>query len=294
MRRIVCAENLVALARLPAGFARLCYLDPPFNTGRERRGERLRTVRDADGDRTGFGGRRYRSEPTAGGAWLDRQVDYLGFLIPRVEAALRCFCEDASLFVHLDCREVHHVKVALDALLGRERFMNEIVWAYDYGARTRRRWPAKHDNILWYALDPGRYVFDHEAMDRIPYMAPGLVTPEKAARGKTPTDVWWHTIAPTSGPERTGWPTQKPLGVLERIVKVHSRQLDIVLDCFAGSGTTGEAAARHGRGFVLIEQSPEACAIMARRLERWDPEHEGFRTDGKASVAKARGAPTMP
>ncbi len=294
MRRIICAENFETLPRLPASFARLCYVDPPFNTGRTRRGGRLRTMRDEDGDRTGFGGRRYRSEREAGAVYLDRQTDYLGFLMPRIEAALACLTADASLFVHLDFREVHHVKVALDALLGRECFMNEIVWAYDYGARSRRRWPAKHDNILWYALDPDRCAFDYQAMDRIPYMAPGLVTPEKAARGKTPTDVWWHTIVPTSGRERTGWPTQKPLGVLERIVKVHSRPDDVVLDFFAGSGTTGEAAARNGRGFVLIDQSPEACAIMARRLRTWLPECQGFQPVDTSHARAAKGSPAQP
>jgi site-specific DNA-methyltransferase (adenine-specific) len=176
------------------------------------------------------------------------------------------------LFVHLDFREAHYVKVALDRLLGRERFMNEIIWAYDFGGRPKRRWPAKHDTLLWYVLDPESYVFDFEAMDRIPYMAPGLVGKEKAARGKTPTDVWWHTIVPTNGEEKTGYPTQKPLGVLERIIKVHSEPGDVVLDFFAGSGTTGEAAARHGRGFVLIDQQPEAVATMKRRLRPWDPE----------------------
>ena len=166
----------------------------------------------------------------------------------------------------LDYREVHYVKVALDRLFGRSSFMNEIVWAYDYGGRSKSRWSAKHDTILWYALDPANYVFDFEAMDRIPYMAPGLVGPEKAARGKTPTDVWWHTIVPPGGKERTGYPTQKPLGVLERFIKVHSAPGDVVLDFFAGSGTTGEAAARNGRGYVLIDQNPEAVAVMEQRL----------------------------
>src|SRR5688572_6811016 len=183
-----CLEVLAALA---PGSARLAYVDPPFNTGEQRRSERTRVVHDAEGPRVGFHGRRYRQEHSASPAYADRFDDYLGFLMPRLEACLPALADDASLFVHLDFREVHHVKVALDALLGRERFMNEIVWAYDYGARTKTRWPAKHDSILWYALDPRAYVFRYDAIDRIPYLAPELVTPEKAARGKTPTDVWW-------------------------------------------------------------------------------------------------------
>jgi len=229
-----------------------------------------------DGARTGFGGRRFDVERVESGAYEDDFDDFEAFLLPRIRAALRCMTPDASLFVHLDAREVHYVKVALDRLLGRSRFKNEIIWAYDYGARSKSRWPAKHDTILWYALDPERYVFHYDQMDRIPYLAPGLVSKEKAARGKTPTDVWWHTIVPTSGREKTGYPTQKPLGILNRIVKVHTDPGDVVLDFFAGSGTTGEAAARLGRGFVLIDDNPEAARVAAKRLAFAGPETVGF------------------
>jgi site-specific DNA-methyltransferase (adenine-specific) len=271
MNRIIHGDNLDVLPALPRGSARLAYIDPPFNTGRARRRAAIRVTADPDGDRTGFAGRRYRSEPAGERAFADAYEDYLGFLMPRIEAALPCLTPDGSLFVHLDWRESHYVKVALDGLLGRERFMNEIVWAYDFGGRPKRRWPAKHDTILWYALDPKSYVFDGAAMDRIPYMAPGLVTPEKAARGKTPTDVWWHTIVPTSGREKTGYPTQKPLGVLRRILNVHTEPGDTVLDFFAGSGTTGEAAAQAGRSFVLIDENPEAIEVMTKRLAAYAP-----------------------
>jgi site-specific DNA-methyltransferase (adenine-specific) len=255
------------LPTFPAAFARLIYIDPPFNTGKAQRRERIRAVADVNGDRSGFGGRRYRSERLQSAAYDDDfGRDYLSFLMPRVEASLRCLTPDGSLFVHLDAREVHHVKVALDGLLGRERFMNEIIWAYDYGGRPKDRWPAKHDTILWYALEPANYIFNYDAIDRIPYMAPGLVTPEKAARGKTPTDVWWHTIVPTNSREKTGYPTQKPLGILRRIIAVHSNPGDTILDFFAGSGTTGAAAAELGRRYVLIESNPDAVAIMERRL----------------------------
>lgn len=266
MRRILHGENLEVLASLPAGFARLAYLDPPFNTGRVQKRDRMRVRRDADGTRAGFHGVRYRVERKKSASFVDRFDDFTAFLMPRIEAVVRCLTPDGSLFVHLDPREVHYVKVALDALLGRASFVNEIIWAYDFGGRSRTRWPQKHDTLLWYARDPERYVFDYDAIDRIPYMAPGLVTKEKAARGKTPTDVWWQTIVPTNSREKTGYPTQKPLPILERIVRVHSREGDVVLDPFAGSGTTGEAAARNGRGFVLIDQSREAVATMRKRL----------------------------
>jgi site-specific DNA-methyltransferase (adenine-specific) len=277
MRRIILGDNADVLPRLPERFARLVYIDPPFNTGRRQKRDRMRVAEsDGPGTRTGFGGRRYDVERLESGSYADRYGDYTAFLLPRIQAALRCMTPDASLVVHLDSHEVHYVKVALDALLGRASFMNEIVWAYDYGGRPKNRWPSKHDTLLWYALDPSDYVFDFEAMDRIPYMAPGLVTPEKAERGKTPTDVWWHTIVPTNGKEKTGYPTQKPLGVVGRVVKVHSRPGDVVLDFFAGSGTTGEAAAQNGRGFVLVDDNPQAVAIAAARLAALEPTCEGF------------------
>ena len=266
MNRIVLGENLEALRRLPDGAVDLIYIDPPFNTGRTQQRTRLRTVRDPAGDRTGFQGRRYRSTVLARHGFEDRHQDYLGFLAPRILEARRVLAPAGSFFLHVDCREVHYCKVLLDALFGRANFLNEIIWAYDYGGRSRRRWPAKHDNLLWYVKDPKRYTFNYEAIDRVPYLAPGLVGPEKAARGKIPTDVWWQTIVPTSGRERTGYPTQKPLALLTRIVKVHSNPGDLVCDFFAGSGTLGEAAARLGREFILVDHDPEAVRVMKRRL----------------------------
>jgi site-specific DNA-methyltransferase (adenine-specific) len=277
MKKIILADNLEALPHIPDRSIDLVYIDPPFNTGREQRRTRIRTLRDDErGDRTGFGGKRYRTEKVQSLAFRDRFDDFLAFLEPRLLEAKRVLAPTGSFFFHIDYREVHYCKVLLDDIFGRDHFINEIVWAYDYGGRPKDRWPAKHDNILWYVMDPEHYTFNYDAIDRIPYMAPGLVGPEKAARGKTPTDVWWHTIVPTNGRERTGYPTQKPLGIVERIVKVHTRPGDVVLDFFAGSGTLGEAAARLGRSFILIDHSPEAAAIMARRLEAPDLECVGF------------------
>ncbi len=269
LRRVIHGENLSVLPTLPEGCARVVYIDPPFNTGVAQERLRLTVRADESGARIGFGGRRYAVSKEWSSRYADAFDDYVEWLMARIEASLRCLTSDGSIFVHLDWREVHYVKVALDHLLGRDHFMNEIVWAYDFGGRSRSRWPTKHDSILWSVRDPKHYVFDYDAMDRIPYMAPGLVGKEKAARGKTPTDVWWHTIVPTSGKEKTGYPTQKPLGVLERIVKVHTEKGDVVLDYFAGSGTSGEAAARNERGFILIDENEEAIAIMNERLARW-------------------------
>ncbi|MEO1130463.1 MAG: site-specific DNA-methyltransferase [Planctomycetota bacterium] len=259
-------DNLPILRGFESSSFPLIYIDPPFNTGRTQSRTRTRSVRDDDGNHTGFKGQRYRTECVGESSYDDAFDDYLGFLEPRLRELHRLLTPEGSLFVHLDPRESHYAKVCLDGIFGRDCFMNEIIWAYDYGARTTKRWSAKHDVILWYARDPKQYTFNFDEMDRIPYMAPGLVTPEKAARGKTPTDVWWHTIVSPTGREKTGYPTQKPLGILERIIKVHSHEGDCVLDCFAGSGTTGEAAARLGRSAVLIDASDEAIRVMGERL----------------------------
>ena len=267
--RVCFGDNLPILRKTAAGSVDLIYTDPPFNTGRTQTRTRLRTVRDdRDSDRTGFQGRRYRSITVSKQAFDDEFDDYLAFLEPRLIEAHRILAPTGSLYLHLDYREAHYVKVALDGIFGRDCFLNEIIWAYDYGGRSKRKWPAKHDNILVYVKDAKRYFFDTEAVDRIPYMAPGLVGQEKAARGKLPTDTWWHTIVPTNGKERTGYPTQKPLGIVRRIVQASSRPGDMVLDFFAGSGTLGEAAYDLKRRFLLIDNNPEAMEVMAKRFER--------------------------
>ncbi len=281
---IILADNMDVLPEIRSDSVNLIYTDPPFNTGTTRERTTLRTVRDDAGDRKGFQGRRYRTVALASSSYADTFDDFVTFIEPRLVEAHRILTPDGSLFLHLDSREVHYTKVLLDGIFGRESFMNEIIWAYDYGGRPKRRWPAKHDTILWYAKDPSSYTFHYDEIDRIPYMAPGLVTPEKAARGKTPTDVWWHTIVSPTGKEKTGYPTQKPLGIVERIVKVHSNPGDLLLDMFAGSGTLGEAAARNGRSFILIDENPEAVAIAAERLAFAEPECVGF----EPSSARAR------
>ena len=267
--RIVLADNLTVLASLPDDSIDLVYVDPPFNTGKRQTLRRLRSVADPDGgDRTGFGGRRYRTIELGSSSYLDVHDDYLDFLEPRLVEIRRVLRPAGSLYLHLDYREVHYAKVLCDAVFGRDCFLNEVIWAYDYGARTKRRWPAKHDNILVYVKDPKGYFFDAEAVERIPYMAPGLVGPVKAARGKLPTDTWWQTIVPPGGVERTGYPTQKPVAVLRRIVSASCPVGGLVADFFAGSGTAGAAALELGRRFLLVDSNPEAVTVMARRLGR--------------------------
>ena len=263
---VVRADNLQVLGHVPAGSVDLVYIDPPFNTGRRQTRTELRTVRDEAGDRVGFGGHRYRTLQVGTRSFADTFDDYLAFLEPRLAEAHRVLKRTGSLYLHLDYREVHYAKVLCDAIFGRPCFLNEVVWAYDYGARTRRRWPAKHDDILVYVKDPDAYFFDAEAVDRIPYMAPGLVGEEKAARGKLPTDTWWHTIVSPTGKEKLGYPTQKPLGILRRIVGASCPRGGVVLDFFAGSGTTGAAARELGRAFILVDSGAEALQVMRRRF----------------------------
>jgi site-specific DNA-methyltransferase (adenine-specific) len=263
---ILLGDNIELLPRFSDGSFQLIYIDPPFNTGRAQARVTLQTVAHEDGDRTGFQGRRYVTRPLAESSYSDTFDDYLAFLAPRLRHAHRLLAREGTLYFHIDYREAHYCKLLLDEIFGRDCFLNEIVWAYDYGARARRRWPAKHDTILVYVKDPHAYLFDSEGVDREPYMAPALVTPEKAARGKLPTDVWWHTIVPTNGAEKTGYPTQKPEGIVRRMVLASTRPGDWCLDFFAGSGTLGAVAAALDRHYVLIDSNPQAVQIMRSRL----------------------------
>ncbi len=270
--QIVFGDNLTYLSTVPDATIDLIYIDPPFNTGHSQVRKQLRTTRDEKSpDRKGFKGHGYRTEIIGKKAFNDEFDDFSEFIVPRLREAYRVLKDDGSLFLHLDYREVHYCKLYLDKIFGRDSFINEIIWAYDYGARSKRRWSTKHDNILWYAKSPEKYTFNYDAIDRIPYMAPGLVGPEKAAKGKTPTDMWWHTIVSPTGKEKTGYPTQKPLGIIERIIRVHSNPGDIVLDFFAGSGTVGEACAKLQRNYILVDVNSEAIGVMKRRLSKHNP-----------------------
>lgn len=277
MNTICYGDNLSIMSRMESESVDLIYIDPPFNTGKRQQRTSIKTIQDSEnGDRRGFGGKFYRTKDLGAMSFNDRFDDFIRFIEPRLTEGYRILKKTGSFFLHIDYREVHYCKVLLDQIFGRDSFMNEIIWAYDYGGRPKSRWPAKHDNILWYAKDPDNYTFRYDEIDRIPYMAPGLVTAKKAARGKTPTDVWWHTIVHTTGREKTGYPTQKPLGILERIVKVHSDPGDVLFDYFSGSGSFGEAAGKNDRAFIVIDINEEAINIMRSRLERFHPQFLDF------------------
>jgi site-specific DNA-methyltransferase (adenine-specific) len=266
--RVILGENLDVVAALPDGAFTVVYLDPPFNTGRAQARQSTTSVRSASGPIKGFKGQQYERIRGDLMSYDDQFEDYWTFLEPRLAEAWRLLADDGTLYLHLDYREAHYAKVLLDALFGRESFLNEIIWAYDYGAKSKSKWPTKHDTILVYVKNPLAYHFDSTMVDREPYMAPGLVTPEQVKRGKLPTDVWWHTIVSPTGREKTGYPTQKPEGILRRIIQASSREGDWVLDFFAGSGTTGAVAAALGRRFVLVDRSEESIAVIRARLER--------------------------
>jgi site-specific DNA-methyltransferase (adenine-specific) len=265
--KVYFSDNLKALSETPSESVDLIYIDPPFNTGRVQSRKRFRTVQDESGDRVGFAGRTYKSEVLSENGYLDSFDDYTAFLKPRLQEAWRVLKPDGSLYFHIDYREVHYCKVMLDQIFGRENFLNEIIWAYDYGGRAKDRWPAKHDDILYYVKDRQNYTFNREAIDRIPYMAPGLVSKEKVAKGKLPTDTWWHTIVGTNSKEKTGYPTQKPLAIIERILAASSDPGDLVLDFFAGSGTTGAACLKLGRHFILVDNNPQSIEVMKKRFK---------------------------
>jgi len=230
----------------------LIYIDPPFNTGKRQERKRV--------DIKSFG-------------YDDSWSNYYGMMNRALVGCWKTLADDGSLLLHVDYREVHYLKVMLDQVFGRECFMNEIIWSYDYGARSKKRWSPKHDNILWYAKDPKKYTFNYGQIKRIPYMAPGLVGKEKAAKGKPQTDVIWHTIVPTNGKEKTGYATQKPIGLIEQFIRVHSNPGDVVMDCFCGSGTTGEAAAKNDRGFVMCDSNKDAVEITKKRLQKYKCEY---------------------
>lgn len=261
-------DNLTVLKLIPDSSVQLVYIDPPFNTGREQQRSKVTTKRNNAGNRIGFKGERYETVKSTVLSYDDQFANYWEFLEPRIEEAFRILVNSGTLYLHLDYREAHYAKVLLDALFGPECFLNEIIWAYDYGGKSKSRWPAKHDTILVYVKDPNNYYFNSEEVDREPYMAPGLVTPEKIERGKLPTDVWWHTIVSPTGKEKTGYPTQKPVGILRRIIQASSKPGDVVLDFFAGSGTTGFVANELGRRFILVDQNPESIQVIKDRLPK--------------------------
>jgi len=274
--RVIQGDNLAVLKSIADESVQLIYVDPPFNTGRVQSRGSSKTTRTETGNRIGFKGQRYEIVRETILSYDDEFKDYWGFLEPRLEEAWRILNETGTLYLHLDYREAHYAKVLLDALFGRDCFLNEIIWAYDYGGKAKSRWPAKHDTILVYVKNPDKYYFNNESVDREPYMAPGLVTPEKVARGKLPTDVWWHTIVSPTGKEKTGYPTQKPLGILRRVIQASSQEGSLVLDFFAGSGTTGAAAAELGRNFILIDQNPESIEVIKERFKALPVDYEIF------------------
>lgn len=251
---VIEGDNLEVLTALSDEQIDLIYIDPPFNTGKQQKMMRVQTLKDGE------------KQVTGEEKYWDVHENYHEWLRVRLVEMHRVLKKTGSIYVHLDWREVHNVRFLMDEIFGKNCYLNEIIWAYDYGARQKRKWPTKHDNILVYVKDEKKYYFNTEEVDRIPYMSPSLVGPIKTALGKLPTDVWWHTIVPTNGKERTGYPNQKPAGILRRIVAASCPPDGIVADFFAGSGTTGIVAKELDRKYLLVDNNSTAIRISKERL----------------------------
>jgi site-specific DNA-methyltransferase (adenine-specific) len=264
-------NNMRLLNKIEDATIDLIYIDPPFNTGKLMKRDNYTSTKNDEGYTLGFSGQNYDLTKISSNSYNDKFENFTDFLKPRLIESYRVLKPNGALYLHIDYREVHYTKILLDEIFGRASFINEIIWAYDFGARAKKRWPAKHDNILFYAKDPKAFVFNTELLDREPYLAPGLVTPQKAALGKLPTDVWWHTIVSPTGKEKTGYPTQKPEAILRRIINASSNPGDMVLDFFAGSGTTGAVAAKLGRNFILGDDNTQSIGIIKDRLSTIQP-----------------------
>lgn len=267
---VYCAENRTLLARLAdawAGRFQLIYLDPPFGTGKVYAarigGERCRPARAVDA---------YRDDLA-----FDAYLRWLGDRLALMRDLLH---ETGTLYVHLDWHAVHYVKVALDRLFGRQRFLNELIWCYHGPSPIRSAFKRKHDTILVYTRSAD-YFFDADAV-RVPYdpttvktfaSSPkaGFGKTPDLARGKVPEDWWYFPVVARVHTERVGYETQKPTALLDRIIKASSRPGDLVGDFFAGSGTTGVVAARLGRNVALVDRNPVAVEKTLLRLADLSP-----------------------
>jgi DNA modification methylase len=273
--RLIHADNLAVTGGLADGAVDLIYIDPPFGTGTVRRGGARGT-----GLLQGETPHHYRDVP-------DDPERFVTWIEPRLIESRRVLAPHGSLFVHLDYRAVHYVKVALDRIFGRPRFINEIIWCYSVGGKSRNMFGRKHDTILWYARTADHAFFPDAVRVprkggshmRVVRTAEGALVQEKTDRrtgkvyrypvaaGKVPED-WWTDIEilNQSDRERTGWPTQKPERLLERILCAASAEGALVADWFCGSGTTAIAAQRLDRRFLIADCAAEAVACARDRL----------------------------
>lgn len=259
MNELHVAEALKVLQSVPDNHIDMIYTDPPFGTGTVQ--ETQRKIDNRIFEKMGYS---------------DKYVNYMDFLVPHLMQLHRVLKETGTMYLHLDYRWVHYVKVECDKIFGYDNFLNEIVWSYNYGGRGKDRWPAKHDTILVYVKNRGKHTFNWDNIDRIPYAAPELQhvgrTKEEAekriAMGQVPTDVWTMSIVGTASKDRTGYPNQKPIKLIERAIRASSNPGEIVLDVFCGSGTTGVAATNLGREFVMSDNNPQAINVAQQRLNK--------------------------
>ncbi len=256
--KIACGDNLAFMSTLPDAHCELVYADPPFFTGRNHtQANGQHRVRDC---------------------WPGGMRGYLEFLRPRLEQMRRLLTPSGTLYVHLDWHAVHYVKLLLDDIFGYDHFLNEIIWSYRTGGRSTRWFARKHDTILVYARCRGRQKFNLQREGR--FRTDGLNYDEtgrpykqtRAGRlyfhpdGPAMTDVWEIPFLSTVSLERTGYPTQKPESLLERIITAATDPGDRVGDFFCGSGTTLAVAQRLGRDWIGCDLSPKAVRLARRRL----------------------------
>jgi site-specific DNA-methyltransferase (adenine-specific) len=235
----------------------LIYTDPPFGTGdmqtmsRKKAGTVISKIE-----------------------YSDKFSNYMEFLEPHLWEMHRVLKDTGTMYLHLDWRWVHYAKVVCDEIFGYDNFLNEIIWSYNFGGRGKDRFPQKHDTILVYAKELGKHTFNWDDIDRIPYAAPALQyagrTKEEAekriAEGQVPTDVWSMSIVGTASKERIGYPNQKPLKLIKRIIAASSNPNDIVIDPFVGSGSTAGAAIEMDRRFIVNDASQHAIDTMKKRF----------------------------
>ena len=288
------SDNLYVLLGLDSGLVDLIYLDPPFNSkrtysapvGSKAAGASFKdmwTWKDVDEhnldslavshpDLTKFiaGAGEIHGKP---------MMAYLTYMSQRVVEMRRVLKDTGSFYLHCDPTAGHYLKIMLDGIFGKKNFIAEIIWSYAWGVRTTRRWNRKHDVILMYAKSR-IFTFNYSAVmekrreEVLRRLEFGSASATMAAdRGKSgdrtmalPTDVWYIPTLNAMSKERTGYPTQKPLDLLKRIVLASSNEGDVVMDPFCGCATTCVAAQQLGRKWIGIDVEEQARNVLIRRL----------------------------
>ncbi len=251
--RLIYGDCLPVMRELPAGSFDCIYIDPPFFTGVERRLQHSQ-----------------QRGPSYADTWGDGLQEYLDWLEERLAVMRELLQPEGALLVHLDWHAVHYVKVLLDRLFGMRHFQNEFIWYYSGGGASRIRFARKHDTILYYTRSATTWKFYADRV-REPYKwTDGQPRADGSARdytrGKLPDDVWQHHALLPWAKESLGYPTQKPMALLTRLLLATTDAGDVVGDFCCGSGTTAAAAQQLARRWVAGDDSRAAICLAAERL----------------------------